>query len=131
MEDGADGRRPILSLRDLRVTFPTPVGPARAVRGIDLDVRAGESVAVVGESGSGKSVTMLATLGLLNNAEVTGSARFRGTELVGAPIDTLRAVRGGKVAMIFQDPMTSLNPVLSVGRQLALVMRPISPACPR
>ena len=114
---------PILSLRDLRVSFPTPAGPARAVRGIDLDVRAGEAVAVVGESGSGKSVTMLATLGLLPKAEVTGSARYGDTELVGADVSTLRSVRGRRISMVFQDPMTSLNPVLTIGKQLTLVMK--------
>jgi peptide/nickel transport system ATP-binding protein len=86
-------------------------------------VRAGEAVAVVGESGSGKSVTMLATLGLLPKAAVTGSARFNDTELVGADVNTLRSVRGRRIAMIFQDPMTSLNPVLTIGKQLALVMK--------
>jgi oligopeptide/dipeptide ABC transporter ATP-binding protein len=118
---------PILSLRDLRVTFPTPGGPARAVRGIDLDVFAGESVAVVGESGSGKSVTMLATLGLLHHAEVTGSVKYGSTELVGADVDTLRSVRGRRISMVFQDPMTSLNPVLSIGKQMALVMKAHQP----
>ena len=114
---------PILSLRDLRVTFPTPAGPARAVRGVDLDVFAGESVAVVGESGSGKSVTMLATLGLLPKAEVSGSVKYGNTELVGADVDTLRSIRGRRISMVFQDPMTSLNPVLSIGKQMALVMK--------
>jgi peptide/nickel transport system ATP-binding protein len=114
---------PILSIRDLSVTFDTPAGPARAVRSMHLDVAAGEAVAVVGESGSGKSVTMLATLGLLPRAHVTGSASFRGTELIGAPTDTLRAVRGRRISMVFQDPMTSLNPVITIGKHLALVMR--------
>ncbi len=118
---------PILSLRDLTVTFDTPSGPARAVRGLDLDVRAGEAVAVVGESGSGKSVTMLATLGLLPRARVTGSARFRDQELIGAPIDTLRSVRGRRISMVFQDPMTSLNPVLTVGKHLSLVIEAHQP----
>ncbi len=121
------GDAPILSLRDLRVTFPTPAGPARAVRGVDLDVFAGESIAVVGESGSGKSVTMLATLGLLPNAQVTGSVKWGTTELVGAPIATLRSVRGRRISMVFQEPMTSLNPVLTIGKQLALVMRAHQP----
>jgi oligopeptide/dipeptide ABC transporter ATP-binding protein len=121
------GDAPILSLRDLRVTFPTAAGPARAVRGVDLDVFAGESVAVVGESGSGKSVTMLATLGLLSKAEVTGSVKWGTTELIGAGTDTLRSVRGRRISMIFQDPMTSLNPVLSIGKQMALVMQAHQP----
>ena len=118
---------PILSVRDLHVTFATPFGPAPAVRGLDLDVFPGEALAIVGESGSGKSVTMMAMLGLLSNAKVTGSATFRGTELVGMQPSALRRIRGSKVSMIFQDPMTSLNPVLTVGRQMSLVMRAHQP----
>jgi ABC-type microcin C transport system duplicated ATPase subunit YejF len=114
---------PILQVRDLRVTFSTADGRAPAVRGVDLDVRPGEALAVVGESGSGKSVTMLALLGLLRSAEVTGSARYRGTELVGLDAATMRTIRGNKVSMIFQDPMASLNPVLTIGRQMTMVMR--------
>jgi len=120
-------REPLLSVRDLSVTFATPAGPARAVRGIDLTVYPGEALAVVGESGSGKSVTMLAILGLLRGAQVTGSARYRGEELVGMEAGKLRAIRGSKVSMIFQDPMTSLNPVLTIGKQLSLVMRAHQP----
>ena len=118
----------ILSVRDLRVTFPTPAGMARAVRGVNLDVYPGEALAVVGESGSGKSVTMLAMLGLVTNAQISGSARYRGQELVGMAVDDLRKIRGAKVSMIFQDPMTSLNPVLTIGHQLALVMRAHQPS---
>jgi oligopeptide/dipeptide ABC transporter ATP-binding protein len=118
----ADGE-PILQVRDLRVTFPTTMGPAHAVRGVDLDVHPGEALAVVGESGSGKSVTMMALLGLLRSAEVTGSARYRGTELVGLDAGAMRTIRGNKVSMIFQDPMASLNPVLTIGRQMTMVMQ--------
>ncbi|MEO7398603.1 MAG: ABC transporter ATP-binding protein [Ilumatobacteraceae bacterium] len=118
---------PILKVRDLRVTFPTPAGAARAVRGVDLDVYPGEALAVVGESGSGKSVTMLALLGLLGGATVSGSAHYRGSNLIGLETAALRRIRGAKVSMIFQDPMTSLNPVLTVGRQMALVMRAHQP----
>jgi oligopeptide/dipeptide ABC transporter ATP-binding protein len=114
---------PVLSIRDLHVTFPSAAGDVRAVRGIDLDVMPGEAVAVVGVSGSGKSVTMLALLGLAPSATVTGSARYRGTELIGMPIDDLQAVRGRRVSMIFQDPFASLNPVMTIGHQLSLVMR--------
>ena len=121
------GVEPILRVRDLRVTFNTPDGPAPAVRGVNLDVLPGETLAVVGESGSGKSVTMLAILGLVQGARVTGSATFDGTELVGLDTARLRAIRGAKVSMIFQDPMTSLNPVLTIGRQLSLVMRAHQP----
>jgi oligopeptide/dipeptide ABC transporter ATP-binding protein len=118
---------PILQVRDLQVTFKTLDGPARAVRGVDLDVFSGETLAVVGESGSGKSVTMLAILGLVAGARVSGSAVFDGTELVGLDVARMRAIRGSRVSMIFQDPMTSLNPVLTIGRQLSLVMRAHQP----
>jgi oligopeptide/dipeptide ABC transporter ATP-binding protein len=111
---------PLLDIRDLDVRFHVTGGSVHAVRGLDLAVERGEVAAVVGESGSGKSATMLATLGLLDpNATVEGSAKFDGTELLGAPNATLRGVRGGRIGMIFQDPMTSLNPVLTVGRQIA------------
>ena len=120
-------RTAVLSVRDLRVTFTTPGGRVPAVRGVDLEVYPGEAVAIVGESGSGKSVTMMALLGMLDRAEVTGSALYRGTELVGMEPSKLRQIRGSKVSMIFQDPMTSLNPVLTIGRQLSLVMRAHQP----
>ena len=109
----------VLSLRDLRVSFHTPNGPVQAVRGVDIDVAAGEAVGVVGESGSGKSVTFLATMGLLaRNAEITGSAKVGGVELVGANRSTMNQVRGKKVAMIFQDPLSALNPVHRIGDQI-------------
>jgi peptide/nickel transport system ATP-binding protein len=89
------------------------------VTGVDLDVDAGETVAVVGESGSGKSVSMLAVVGLLpRSAVVEGSVRLSGEEVLGAGQERLRALRGREVGMVFQDPMTSLNPVLTIGRQL-------------
>ena len=122
--------RPVLAVRDLTVAFAVPRGTVRAVRGIDLDVRAGEGVGIVGESGSGKSAAMLAVMGLLApNATTTGSVVFDEQELVAAPAATLRRLRGGRIGMIFQDPMTSLNPVLTVGHQLAeavLVHRKVS-----
>ncbi|WP_340294093.1 oligopeptide/dipeptide ABC transporter ATP-binding protein, partial [Aquipuribacter hungaricus] len=113
-----------LRVRDLHVTFPTARGPARVVRGLDLEVAPGETLAVVGESGSGKSVSMLAVLGLLpGSASVTGSAELDGRELLGAGEKELRALRGPGVGMVFQDPMTSLNPVLTVRRQLVEGLR--------
>jgi peptide/nickel transport system ATP-binding protein len=125
----SDGRAPLLSLRGLTVDFTVSGGVLHAVRGIDLDLHRGEVVAVVGESGSGKSTAMLAAMGLLApNATVGGQALLDGTDLVSLPPAALRAVRGRRVAMIFQDPMTSLNPVLSIGRQLSealLVHRPM------
>ena len=118
---------PVLRVRDLKVTFATVAGPAPAVRGVSFDVAPGEALAIVGESGSGKSVTMMSVLGLTRGATIEGSAQFGGTELIGLDADRLRAVRGAQVAMIFQDPMASLNPVLTIGHQLALVMRAHQP----
>ena len=110
---------PALEVEDLRVRFRTSRGPAEVVRGLSLQVRAGETLAVVGESGSGKSVSMLAVLGLLpGSATVSGSARYRGREVVGASEEELRGLRGPGLGMVFQDPMTSLNPVLTIKRQL-------------
>jgi peptide/nickel transport system ATP-binding protein len=115
---------PALQVRDLHVSFPTARGPARVVRGLDLSVEPGETLAVVGESGSGKSVSMLAVLGLLPaSATVTGSARLGEREVLGASEADLRSLRGPGMGMVFQDPMTSLNPVLSIRRQLVEGLR--------
>ncbi|PSL01178.1 peptide/nickel transport system ATP-binding protein [Haloactinopolyspora alba] len=115
----------LLSVRDLAVTFSTPRGPAHVVGGLDFDVEAGRTLAIVGESGSGKSVSSLALLGLLPDAvtRVSGSAVFDGAELIGRSEEQLRHVRGAGIGMVFQDPMTSLNPVLTVERQLAEALR--------
>ena len=114
----------ILSIRDLRVTFDTPLGPLEAVRGVDLDVRAGEMVGVVGESGSGKSVTFLAAMGLLpRSAKVTGSVMLNGQEMVNAPGKVLRNMRGGLMSIIFQDPLSALNPVHRVGDQIVEMLQ--------
>jgi oligopeptide/dipeptide ABC transporter ATP-binding protein len=110
----------LLEIRDLHVRFSVRAGEVHAVRGLDLSVARGEVAAIVGESGSGKSATMLAALGLLDvNATATGSVKLDGIELIGASEPALRRVRGGRIGMIFQDPMTSLNPVMQVGRQIA------------
>lgn len=109
----------VLEVRDLRVELDTPRGVAHVVNGLDYTVDAGETVAIVGESGSGKSVSVMALLGLLpGHARVAGSARFDGRELVGSTEAELRTVRGNGIGMVFQDPMTSLNPVLTIGRQV-------------
>jgi oligopeptide/dipeptide ABC transporter ATP-binding protein len=116
--------RPLLQVRDLRVRFPTPSGPIEAVSGVSFTVSAGETLAVVGESGSGKSVSSLAVLGLLGGGRVTGgSIRFQGEELVGADPERLRRLRGAEIAMIFQNPMSSLDPLFTVGDQIAEVLR--------
>ncbi|WP_445263004.1 ABC transporter ATP-binding protein [Pseudokineococcus sp. 1T1Z-3] len=116
---------PLLEVEDLRVRLRTPRGPADVVGGLSYAVRAGETVAVVGESGSGKSVSVLALLGLLpsRTATVTGRALLAGEDLLAMGPRRLREVRGPGVGMVFQDPMTSLNPVLSVGRQLTEGLR--------
>jgi len=113
---------PLLSVSDLRVSFATPSGPLEAVRGLSFEVARGETVALVGESGSGKSVTALSVLQLLPYPAAwhpSGSIRFEGCELVGAPAQTLQQIRGDRIAMIFQEPMTSLNPLHRVERQIA------------
>jgi oligopeptide/dipeptide ABC transporter ATP-binding protein len=118
MSDAAT--RPLLEINGLHVEFSVRSGRVHAVRGLDLAVHRGEVAAVVGESGSGKSASMLAALGLLDvNATATGSVRFDGREMIGASPAVLRSLRGGRIGMIFQDPMTSLNPVLDIRRQIA------------
>jgi oligopeptide/dipeptide ABC transporter ATP-binding protein len=113
----------LLAVDGLVVDFPTPDGVVHAVRGVELRVHAGDTLGVVGESGAGKSVTMLAVMGLLpRRARVSGSVRFRGEELIGKRPRDVRALRGSKLAMVFQDPMTSLNPVYRVGDQIAEAM---------
>ena len=116
----------LLTVRDLRVDFAGPRGRGAvpAVRGVDLTVRRGETLGIVGESGSGKSVTALAVLGLLPPAAtVRGSVRLDGRELVGLPNRELAAVRGRKVAMVFQDPLSAFTPVHRIGDQIAEAVR--------
>ncbi len=109
----------LLSLNELSVAFKTKKGMAQAVRGVTFDVHRGESLAVVGESGSGKSVTVLGLLGLLpRSAHIGGSAVFDGIELVGLPAKDMRGIRGNRISMIFQDPMTAFNPVYTIGDQI-------------
>ncbi|PYM38796.1 MAG: microcin ABC transporter ATP-binding protein [Candidatus Rokuibacteriota bacterium] len=115
----------LLEIRDLAVSFDTPTGEVRAVRGVALDIDAGETVALVGESGSGKSVTALSILQLLPYPPARhpgGSIRFRGQELLGAAEPVLRRVRGDRIAMVFQEPMTSLNPLHTIEKQVNEVL---------
>jgi oligopeptide transport system ATP-binding protein len=111
---------PLLSVEDLRVEFWTQRGSVYAVNGVSFEIAAGETLGIVGESGSGKSVTALAVLGILaRSGRVTnGRAMFEGRDLIGLSDRELRRIRGRDIAMIFQDPMTSLNPVLTIGRQI-------------
>ncbi|MDT4923504.1 MAG: glutathione transport system ATP-binding protein [Pseudonocardiales bacterium] len=110
----------LLVVDNLSVSFPTDDGVVQAVRGVSYTVRSGESMGIVGESGSGKSVSSMAVMGLLpKNARITGSVKFRGRELIGLNEKEYAQVRGDRIAMIFQDPLTSLNPVYSIGFQIA------------
>ena len=126
---GADGGSPVppsalpgtlLEVTDLAVTIPTEGGRVEAVRGVSLSLAAGQTLGVVGESGSGKTMLALSVLGLLPGAaQVTGSVRLSGTELLGGSEAQWQRIRGAKIAMVFQDPMTALNPMYSVGWQVA------------
>ena len=113
-------REPLLTVEDLHVRFWTSRGTVHAVNGISFDIAPGETLGIVGESGCGKSVTSLALLGILPRAGrvAQGSAVFEGRDLIGLRDEEMRKVRGRQIGMIFQDPMTSLNPVLTIGRQL-------------
>ena len=117
---------PLLSVRDLVVRFDTPQGEVHAVNGVSLDVGAGETVGLVGESGSGKSVTSLAVMGLLPapaGRVASGQILFDGTDLIDVPERELRKLRGKDISMVFQDPMSSLNPVITIGEQVTEILR--------
>ena len=121
-----DGVMPVLDVRDLKTVFQTRGGEVHAVNDVSFSLRPGELLGVVGESGSGKSVTMMSLLGLLPSppADVrNGEVRFDGKDLLHISPEELRGVRGGKIGFVFQDPMTSLNPVFSVGFQLMEPLR--------
>ncbi|GAB3813079.1 ABC transporter ATP-binding protein [Tessaracoccus terricola] len=110
---------PVLSVKDLKVSFPSEAGRVDAVRGVTFDLEEGKTLGIVGESGSGKSVTSLAIMGLLDdNAKITGSIVYDGMELLGKSDKQLSAIRGNGMSMIFQDPLTSLTPVFTIGDQL-------------
>ena len=111
----------LLEIEGLKTQFFTSAGTVRAVDGVDYTVEEGETVAVVGESGCGKSVTALSIMRLVADppGKITdGQIRFKGTDLVALPEEEMRQIRGRDIGMVFQEPMTSLNPVLSIGRQL-------------
>jgi peptide/nickel transport system ATP-binding protein len=114
------GRAPLLTVEDLRVGFRTEDGLVQAVDGVSFHVDPGEVLAIVGESGCGKSVTGMTLMGLTRspNARFAGQASFDGTDLVAASDEQLRRIRGAEIAMVFQDPMTALNPVQRIGKQL-------------
>ncbi len=119
---GAD----LLEVEDLKVHFRTPLGAIKAVDGVSFAIKPGETLAVVGESGSGKSVTSLTIMGLLSGGVrnvAGGSIRYRGKDLLAMPDSELRSLRGGEISMIFQEPMTSLNPVYMIGAQIAEAAR--------
>jgi peptide/nickel transport system ATP-binding protein len=114
----------VLEVEDLNVRFPTEDGVVHAVRGVSFSLRPGDVLGIVGESGSGKSVTSMAVMGLLpGSAQITGSVKFRGRELLGLNDRQMSVVRGKQVAMVFQDPMTSLDPVYKIGVQIAETVR--------
>ncbi len=114
---------PLLEVRNLTVEFKVQDGLVKAVNGLSFKVYDGEIVGIVGESGSGKSQTMLAIMGLLaKSSKVTGSIKFKGQELIGLSTTKLNKIRGDQIAMIFQDPMTSLNPYLKISAQMAEVL---------
>lgn len=118
----------LLKIEDLRVSYPSPTGPVEVLHGVNLDVPAGSRVALVGESGSGKSVMARAILRLDAEATTTGSIELSGTELLALPAKQIRAVRGSRVGLVFQDPLSSLNPVMTIGWQIMqpLVIRGVS-----
>lgn len=117
----SEASSPLLRVSDMAVDFRTIEGPVHAVEGVDLEIAAGETVAIVGESGSGKSTTAMAVIGLLpgNGRVVRGSIQLDGTELVGAPESVMRRIRGGSIGLVPQDPMSNLNPVSKIGTQVA------------
>jgi oligopeptide/dipeptide ABC transporter ATP-binding protein len=113
----------LLEVRDLNVSFPTADGVVRAVRGVSFDVEPGRTLGIVGESGSGKTVLTQTLLGLTPGAEVTGNALFEGADLLDLNEDELRRVRGARISVIFQDPLTSLHPLYKIGWQISEMIR--------
>ena len=123
---------PLLEVTDLRVSFPSEDGRVNAVRGVNLTVGRGEVLALVGESGSGKSVTSTAVMGLLDeSAQISGSVRLHGTELLGRDDDYMSKIRGTQVSMVFQDPLSALTPVYTVGAQIVEALQIHNPKMDR
>lgn len=110
---------PLLRVRDLRVAFDTPAGTVQAVDGVSFTVEAGRTLGLVGESGSGKSVTSLAVMGLHRRARVSGSITLAGQEILGLTDRGFGRLRGRRMAMVFQDPLSALHPAYTVGEQIA------------
>jgi peptide/nickel transport system ATP-binding protein len=116
--------QPLLAVDDLRVTLQTPRGPADALRGVSFEIGRGQTLGLIGESGCGKSITALALMGLLpESARASGAIRLDGQDLLGLPEDAWCALRGNRLAMVFQEPMTALNPLHRIGRQIAEPLR--------
>ncbi len=111
--------QPVLSVKDLHVSFPSEAGSVSAVRGVDFDLYPGRTLGIVGESGSGKSVTSMSIMGLLPDyAKITGSVKFDGRELLGLTDKQMSEIRGQGIGMIFQDPLSALTPVFDIGTQI-------------
>jgi oligopeptide/dipeptide ABC transporter ATP-binding protein len=117
-------KKPVIEVNNLNISFKTPTGIVQVVQNVSFSINGGECLGVVGESGSGKSVSALATIGLLvkNQSIVTGSVKFRGEELIGKPESYMRMIRGGGISMVFQEPLSALNPVTTIGEQIAEVL---------
>src|ERR1700760_2971237 len=113
----------LLEVEDLRVSFNTPDGTVQAVRGVSYQIEAGQTLGIVGESGSGKSVSTQTIMGLTRGARIAGQAVFQGQDLLTPSPDQMRAIRGAKIGMIFQDPLSSLHPYYKVGWQIVEMIR--------
>jgi len=117
------GAPPLLEVAGLETKFTTPDGIVEAVNGVSFTIEQGETIGIVGESGSGKSQILMSIMGLLpQNGRSTGSVKFAGSEILGISREKLNQIRGTRMAMIFQDPMTALNPYLTIGKQLTEVL---------
>ena len=129
---GAPTGDPVMSVRSLRVSFNTEAGVVHAVRDVNFDLWGGRTLGIVGESGSGKSVTALSLIGLLDdNAHVSGSVKLNGEELIGKSDEEMSKIRGARISMIFQDPLSALTPMFSIGDQLAEALLIHNPGMPK